>query len=90
MKSKLNNAGVILSVFMALAFSAGRAQQPASGHANDFSSVEYNEPPHQLLMKSRLAGAEAQPLAGGLLLIKQLKLEMFDTNGVPEMIFSPK
>ena len=37
-------------------------------------------------MKSRLSGAEAQPLAGGLLAIKQLKLEMFNTNGVLEMV----
>jgi hypothetical protein len=85
MKSQLNNAGVILSVFVALGFSGARAQQPASGHASDFSSVEYFEPPHQLLIKSRLSGAEAQP-QGELLLIKQLKLETFDTNGVPGLI----
>jgi len=37
-------------------------------------------------MKSRLSGAEAQPLAGGLLAIKQLKLEMFRPDGRPEII----
>ena len=37
-------------------------------------------------MKSRLSGAEAQPQAGGLLIIKQLKLETFSVNGTPEMI----
>ena len=57
-----------------------------TGHASDFTSVEYFEPPHQQLMKSRLSGAEAQPQAGGLLVIKQLKLETFDTNGMPGMI----
>ncbi len=73
---------------MALEFFTGglRAQQPTTGHANDFSSVEYFEPPHQMMMKSRLSGAEAQPLAGGLLVIRQLKLETFDTNGVPGLI----
>jgi len=86
MKNRLNNAILILSVFVALEFPAVRAQQPATGHANDFSSVEYNDPPHQLRIKSRLSGAEAQPLAGGLLVIKQVKWETFDSNGVPEMI----
>ncbi len=86
MKNQWNSAGVILSVFLALGFSSVCAQQNTTGHANDFSSVEYFEPPHQLMMKSRLSGAEAQPEAGGLLLIKQLKLETFDTNGTPGLI----
>jgi hypothetical protein len=87
MKSRLNNAVLILSGFMAFGFfTAGRAQQPTTGHASDFSSVEYYEPPHQQLVKSRLSGAEAQPQAGGLLLIKQLKLETFETNGAPGLI----
>src|SRR5205823_1543125 len=37
-------------------------------------------------MKTRVSGAEAQPLAGGLLAVKQLKLEIFAANGKPEMI----
>jgi hypothetical protein len=86
MKSQLNNAVLILSGFVALGFYSGHAQESTTGHANDFSSVEYNNPPHQLLMKSRLSGAEAQPLASGLLVIKQVKWETFDSNGVPEMI----
>lgn len=87
MKKRFNSAGLVLSAFLALGFfTVGRAQQSPAGHASDFSSVEYYEPPHQLLMKSRLSGAEAQPLAGGLLEIKQLKLETFDTNGAPGII----
>jgi hypothetical protein len=87
MKNRLNNAVLILSASVALGFfTAGRAQQNTTGQANDFSSVEYFEPPHQQLMKSRLSGAEAQPQAGGLLAIQQLKLETFDTNGVPGLI----
>jgi lipopolysaccharide export system protein LptA len=65
---------------------SGRAQQPITGHANDFSSIEYYPAPNQTLMKTRMAGAEAQPLAGGLLVIRQLKLETFGTNGSPEAI----
>jgi hypothetical protein len=88
MKIKLNNAFLVLSAFMALGFVvvAVRAQQNTTGQANDFSSVEYFEPPHQTLIKSRLSGAEAQPQAGGLLVIRQLKLETFDSNGVPGLI----
>jgi hypothetical protein len=86
MKIRLNSATLILSAFMAFGFYEVSAQQSTVGHASDFSSVEYFEPPHQQLMKSRLSGAEAQPQAGGLLAIKQLKLEMFNTNGALEMV----
>jgi hypothetical protein len=88
MKIKLNSAILVLSALMALGIFAvaTRAQQNTAGHASDFSSVEYFEPPHQQLMKSRLSGAEAQPQAGGLLVIKQLKLEMFNTNGATEVV----
>lgn len=88
MKFKLNNAVLILSICFALTFVAAmvHAQQDTSGHANDFTSVEYFEAPRQTMIKSRLSGAQAQPLAGGLLEIQQLKLETFDSNGVPEMV----
>jgi hypothetical protein len=88
MKNSMNNAGVIGALLLVLGFIAGgtSAQPTTTGHANDFSSVEYFEPPHQLQMSMRLAGAEAQPLAGGLLVIKELKLETFDSNGVPGLI----
>jgi hypothetical protein len=87
MKKQLNNVILVLSAFMALGFVAAvRAQQATTGQANNFSSVEYFEPPRQTMMKSRLSGAEAQPQAGGLLVIRQLKLETFDSNGVPGLI----
>jgi hypothetical protein len=86
MKKALNNAVLVLSVLMALGFCVVRAQQPAKGHANDFTSVEYFEPPHQTMMRLRLSGAEARPLTAGLLAIQQFKLETFDSNGVPEII----
>jgi hypothetical protein len=37
-------------------------------------------------MKSRLSGASAQPEPGGLLVIQQLKLETFNTNGSPQAV----
>jgi hypothetical protein len=57
-----------------------------TSHASDFTSIEYYEAPLQRAMKSRMHGADAQPQAGGLLLIKQLKLEMFDTNGTLNVV----
>jgi hypothetical protein len=83
MKIRLNSAILVLSAFMALSFFPAeiRAQQTGVRHASNFSSVEYFEAPYQRQMKSRLSGAEASPQAGGLLLIKKLKLEMFKEDG---------
>jgi hypothetical protein len=77
-----------------------RAQQiPAGGiggSATDFSSVEYYPTPYQQQIKSRMSGAEADPIEGGLLLIRQLKLEAFDKDGkiqfivtAPECVYDP-
>lgn len=75
---------LIFSSLAILFFAAmeNRAQQTPGG----FTSVEYFPQPNQTRMKSRLAGAEAQPLPGGLLVIKQLKLETFTTNGSPQAV----
>jgi hypothetical protein len=86
---KIKGAQKVLIAGAALFFAAvpnARAQQNNVQHASDFTSVEYFESPHQQQMKSRLSGAEAQPLAGGLLAIKQLKLETFAVDGKSEMI----
>jgi hypothetical protein len=86
MKNPLTHPFLLLPVLLALGLYVVRAQQNTTGHANNFTSVEYFEPPHQTMMKSRLSGADARPLAGGLLVIQQLKLETFDSNGVPGII----
>jgi hypothetical protein len=88
MRIKLNNTGLVALFFLASLPAAVvvRAQQSGGSHASDFSSVEYFEPPHAQQMKSRLSGAAASPQAGGLLVIKKLKLEMFDTNGTTEAV----
>lgn len=89
MNIKLNSAGLAGSglVAFALAVALGvRAQPTATGRANDFTSVEYYEAPNQQQIKTRLAGAEGVPLAGGLLVVKQLKLETFDVTGKPEWL----
>lgn len=80
--TRLLLAGAVLF----FAVPTGRTQLKDGEHANDFTSVEYFEPPHQQQMKSRLSGAEALPQAGGLLIVHQLKLETFNEDGKPEMI----
>jgi hypothetical protein len=74
------------------------AQQiPPGVNASDFSSVEYFSEPNQQQIKSRISGAQAQPIDGGLLLIKQVKLERFEVDGkaqyiaeAPECVFDPE
>jgi hypothetical protein len=77
---------IAVTVLFFAAVSSERAQQNGVQNASNFTSVEYFEPPHQQQMKSRLSGLEAQPLTGGLLVIKQLKLETFTVDGKPEMV----
>jgi hypothetical protein len=86
MKHRVAKKTLLVAAILFAAVSSERAQQNATGHASDFSSVEYFDPPHQKQMKSRLSGAEAQPEAGGLLAIRQLKLEIFNTDGSVKII----
>ena len=58
----------------------------ASVAPSGFTSVEYYAQPNQTRVKSRMSGAEAQPLAGGQLAVKQLTLETFSTNGSPQVM----
>ena len=60
--------------------------QSAAHQANPFKSVEYFPAPNQIRMKTQLSGSDAQPLDGGLLAIKELKLELFSTNGQPQVV----
>ncbi|MGH7993809.1 MAG: hypothetical protein ACREDQ_09855 [Limisphaerales bacterium] len=77
---------LIAGVLLFFAAAESRAQSNVVGHASDFTSVEYYPAPNQQQMKSRLSGAEAQPLPGGLLAIKQLKLETFGLDGKSEIV----
>ena len=64
-----------------------RAQPNGVQHASDFTSVEYyGSTNQQQQIKSILSGAEALPQPGGLLIIKQLKLEMFYPDGRLEWV----
>ncbi len=65
---------------------ASVAQQIPTGHATDFVSNTYFEPPHEQQVKMKLSGKEALPLPGGLLDVKHLQIETFTVDGKPEMI----
>jgi hypothetical protein len=79
-------AFVCLFAFAVLiATMVGVAQQPPLSHAQDFSTDMYFEPPNEQLVKTRVSGAEALPLPGGLLDVKKLTIESFGTNGALEM-----
>ena len=79
-------AGLLL---LALASAPSGAQLPPGlGRAADFASVEYYEAPNELQMKTRISGAQSTPLPGvaGGLLVQDLKIENFSTNGVLEAV----
>ena len=89
-------ASLIAAVAMLFAASSGLAQLPIAGSATDFNSVQYYKAPHQQEIQLLFSGAEAEPIAGGLLLVKKVKLEQFDLDGklqlvaeAPECIYDP-
>jgi hypothetical protein len=77
---------VLAAAILLVVVATGRAQQIPTGHATDFVSSTYHEPPNERQVKVRLSGAEAAPLPGGLLDVKQLRLETFSETGKPEII----
>ena len=89
------------AVFFIIAVGVARAQTNVLAgvkdlHATDFTSEQYFEPPNEQLVKLRLSGASALPLPGGLLEVKQLKIENFNTNRTllavvraPQCTFAP-
>ena len=89
MSAKTNIMRILLIAGAGLLFAVApgvRAQQNDLQHANNFTSTEYYGPTNHQQIKSILSGAEALPQPGGLLIIKQLKLEMFNPDGKLEWV----
>ena len=61
-------------------------RQDNAGQKQDFTSIEYYGPPNPTQMKTRLTGADAEPLENGLIAFKQLKLETFAVSGRTQFI----
>ena len=76
------NGLVLAAMIWLIAVAVNRAQPPPIGHASDFATDLYFEPPNEEKVEMKLSGTEAQPLPGGLLDVKNLKIEKFETNGV--------
>jgi hypothetical protein len=86
-KANITRASLVASAGLLFAVALGvSAQQNGVQHANNFTSTEYYGPTNQQQIKSILSGAEALPQPGGLLIIKQLKLEMFNPDGRLEWV----
>jgi hypothetical protein len=82
-----NGKFILAFAVLFLALAAGnRAQQIPNGHATDFTSNSYFEPPNEQKVKMKLTGAEASPLPGGLLDVKRLQIESFSVEGKLEMV----
>ena len=62
------------------------SQNLPEGHASDFTSSIYFEPPHETQVKMKLSGAEASPLPGGALDVRQMRIETFSEEGRLQMI----
>jgi hypothetical protein len=77
---------LLAALIFFIAVASNRAQQPEVGRATDFSSDMYFEPPNEQQVKMRLSGTEALPLPGGLLDVRELKVEVFSTNGTPQLL----
>jgi len=80
----LQLASIVL--FFLISIPAARAQAMPLGHAKDFTSHTYFEPPNEQKIKMTLTGAEASPLPGGLLDVKRLRIETFSVAGQTELI----
>jgi hypothetical protein len=88
LKLKIKNSK-LLPTFLVLFFAvvgSDRAQPLPVKHATDFTSSQYFEPPHGQQVKLKLSGAEALPLPGGLLDVRQLRVETFSTDGKTEVV----
>ena len=62
------------------------AQSDVLGHATDFTSDQYFEPPNEQRVKMRLTGTSASPLPGGALDITNLEIETFNLSGQTEAV----
>lgn len=78
--------GGLMAVIFCIVAGRNLAQSlPPIGHAQDFSTDVYYDPPNGEQIKARLSGAEALPLPGGLLDVKQFHMDTFRTNGTPQV-----
>lgn len=83
MKSNRSRYGwwLLAAMIVFILAARNRAQPVPAGHASGFTTDMYYEQPHEQQVELRLSGSEALP-DGSLLDIKDLKVEMYNTNGL--------
>jgi hypothetical protein len=81
---------VLLASVLLTALQAAEPKNPLGNvkdvHATDFTQEQYYEPPFDQQVHVRLSGSQAEPLPGGLLDVRQLKAEILNTNGTPQVV----
>jgi len=82
---------VLAAMFLFIATVSNRAQPSLIGHASNFTSNMYYEPPNDRQVKMKISGAEALPLPDGLLDVRQLKIEKFSLdNKLEATVLAPQ
>jgi hypothetical protein len=78
---------VVVLIFLFLFTLCAQAQQNLPiVSATNFNANTYFEPPNQQRVKMKLFGAQASPRPNGQFELKNLKLELFGTNGDSQVI----
>jgi hypothetical protein len=76
----------VAAALLVVAVGDNHAQNIPVKHATGFNSDIYYDAPNDDKVKMRLSGAEAAPLTGGLLDVKELQVTVFNTNGVTQLV----
>lgn len=88
-KSKRPAVARAVSLALALCFvfclAIAFAQAPNNTIKHFRAPLQYHDPPHELQVKSFLEGAQAEPQADGLIVIRDAKLQTFHEDGSREM-----
>ncbi|HEY4414146.1 MAG TPA: hypothetical protein VGO57_00525 [Verrucomicrobiae bacterium] len=58
------------------------------GHSKGFTSDQYYEPPNGQHIKMRMTGSSTQSLPDGVLVISDLRIELFSLNGRTEAVIN--
>ena len=87
-------AGIFLAVAGAALFLRAADDRVAPGlpvnvkemRTAGFSSEQYFDPPNETILKMRFTGSALAPLPGGLQEVRQVRIELFNTNGLTRVV----
>lgn len=87
MRFRLTQRNLLAALALLLAGGSALPQAASPGFGRvtgGFNMPDFYPPPNQNQMKSQLSCAEAEPLPGGQIRMKQVKLESFQVSGTLE------